>query len=339
MKNTKITISFGVIGAPVAPDDGNTSKKVTEMNEKMIELREKFLSLQSNSDVETMQRMQEELEKYLRDNEGTEFKTLDNTIRLLKGLINYTETNNIHSSYELIFPMLNDLEFGANMERIKCNYNRKLLIFSISICKDYKQSIELINALDKNFDLYPKDEVIEDDFKTFMYINMTERLLYAKAFENLSNEKIEEVTMLFKKYIRKAKGLCAETNRLNWQIILLSRENMFFGNMEGVSEALHISHGIRESSIYRLRLYKELEQFASSTLFSQEYEENVTRKVGERFRLERSENGLTITDISKISGLSIGLIEAIENGKNGISIGKLARLAKVLGLELKYFAK
>ncbi|MCL2611265.1 MAG: hypothetical protein FWE02_06275, partial [Defluviitaleaceae bacterium] len=82
------------------------------MSDEMQKLRREFLDLKDTYDVETMQELQNKMEKYLETYKDTEFKTLENTIYLLKGLINQAKTDDTSISYELILPMLENLEFG-----------------------------------------------------------------------------------------------------------------------------------------------------------------------------------------------------------------------------------
>jgi transcriptional regulator with XRE-family HTH domain len=59
-------------------------------------------------------------------------------------------------------------------------------------------------------------------------------------------------------------------------------------------------------------------------------------------RQRREELGLTMTEVSRRSGIHLGNLSEIETGKAGISVENLIRLSRVLGLhsfasELSYW--
>ncbi|MCL2592474.1 MAG: helix-turn-helix domain-containing protein [Defluviitaleaceae bacterium] len=305
------------------------------MTERMKQLRKMFLTLNSTYDVELMQEIQEAFEKYLKTDEDSEFKTLDNTIHLLKGLINYEETNNIKSSYELILPMLYNLEFGKNIERLKFNYNRKLLIFSISICNDYRQSLGILNAIENSLELYPEGKEAEEGFKRDMYIRITNRLLHAKGLEKLSKNELIEVEALFKKYVKKAKILCVDEEYFNCLSILIAREGLFNGKKETMETGTYMARALRES---RLQAYLDkslCEYRALPTLIDEPLTEK--EKFGIMLRDLRLGRKLSIGEFAGMISLSPGTIRAFEYGMDFPRLPTLERICEAFDITEDYF--
>jgi len=200
-----------------------------DMDLQMKTLRRSFLKLGSNYDVEYMENLQKGFEEYLESYEDTSDKKMENTVHLLKALINYIKTDHIPSSYEFLSPVAHNLEFCKNVGylKLKANYNKSLSIASISICKDYKQAFCIVENLHKIFESYPIDGELQDKTLATAYINFADRLLYAKAFEEHSEEELTEITKLFNRFADKGKALCEKLDKLNWFAILLVKESLF----------------------------------------------------------------------------------------------------------------
>ena len=305
------------------------------MAQEMQKLREMFLNLDSTYDVELMQEIQKAFEKYLKTNADTKYKTLENTIHLLKGLINYEETNNIQSSYELILPMLTNLEFGTNMELIKGNYNRKLLILSIPICKNYKQSFEILNAIENNLELYPKATEVEESFKRNMYIQITDRLLHAKGLEDLSENELNEVEALFKKYVKKAKILCVDEKYFTRLAILIAREGLFNGKRETMETGTYMARARRESKLQAYLDKSLCEYRVLPTLINEQLTEK--EKFGIMLRDLRLGRKLSIGEFAGMISLSPGTIRAFEYGMDFPRLPTLERICEAFDITEDYF--
>ena len=305
------------------------------MEPKFLALVNEFLSLSHTYDTEAMRALQEKFEKYLKDNKDTEDKQIENTIYLLKGLINFEETNNIKSSYELILPMLNNLEFGTNMELIRGNYNRKLLIWSIPICESYEQALQFLNAIEDNFLLYPKGKEVEEKFKRRMYIRITNRLLHAKGLEKLSEEELNEVERLFAEYVKKAKMLCVDRDKLKALAILLAREGLFYGEKDTLDSGTYLARSRRESKLQDY-LDKDLGNFrALPTLLKEPLNEK--EKFGVLLRELRLARKTNLEDFAKMSGFSAGTIRKLEHGEDKVRPDTLKKICEALGITEDYF--
>ena len=71
----------------------------------------------------------------------------------------------------------------------------------------------------------------------------------------------------------------------------------------------------------------ESEEFAV-----QDREGNLEQAIGRQLRKLRRDNGLTVTDLSRSSGVSIAMISKIENGQTSPSLSTLQRLADSLSV-------
>ena len=307
------------------------------MSDEMQKLRRQFLDLKSTYEIKPMQELQKKMEKYLKTNKDTEFKTLENTIYLLKGLINYIKTEDISSSYKIILPMLESLEFGTEEYLIKGNYNRKLLEFSIPICEDYNQSIRLINAVERSLKVYPEDDNTEEDFKRSMYKRMTERLLNAKAFENLSKEELIKVEWLFKEYIIKARALCADVYNSDSYSILLVREGLFYGDRSIIDIGTYMARGIKKPELYAI-IENYLDRFLTMPALSKA-EPTTHERFGLKLRKLRSEKGVKLGELSKATGVASGTLRMLEFGEDRVKPPTLKKICEALGVDENYFSE
>jgi transcriptional regulator with XRE-family HTH domain len=57
------------------------------------------------------------------------------------------------------------------------------------------------------------------------------------------------------------------------------------------------------------------------------------REVGRRIRALRKAKGLTMREVAGLAGISQGQLSRLENGKQGLRSGTLARIAEALGVE------
>jgi len=300
-----------------------------------LSLVNEFLSLSNTYDTEAMRALQEKFEKYLKENKDTADKQIENTINLLKGLINYEETNNIKSSYELILPMLTNLEFGTNMELLRGNYNRKLLIMSISICKSHEQALQFLNAIEDGFVFYPKGKEVEEYYKRNMYIHITDRLLYAKGLEILSEEEVAEVEELFEEYMEKAKILCVNRKYVASLSILFAREGLFHGDKDILDSGTHLARSRRESKLLNY-LDRSLNQYrALPTLIDDPLTEK--EKFGILLRELRLARKTNLEDFAKMAGLSPGTIRILEHGDDKVRPETLKKICETLGITEDYF--
>ena len=307
------------------------------MDPRFLSLVNEFLSLEHTYDTEVMRALQEKFEKYLKDGKDTADKQIENTIYLLKGLINFEETNNIKSSYKLILPMLNNLEFGMNMELIRGNYNRKLLIMSIPICESYEQAFRFLNAIEDNFVFYSKGADVEENFKRRMYIRITNRLLRAKGFEQLSEEELAEVEELFTEYAKKAKMLCVDTKYFNYFAILAAREGLFYGQKDTIDSGLYLARSRREAKLNNY-LDRSLNQYrALPTLIDDPLTEK--EKFGIMLRELRLAREINLEDFAKMTGFSPGTIRILEHGEDKVRPETLKKICETLGITEDYFKR
>lgn len=64
---------------------------------------------------------------------------------------------------------------------------------------------------------------------------------------------------------------------------------------------------------------------------------NFNQELGLKIKKLRLKEKLTLTECGELTGLSVGFLSQIENGKTSISIDNLQTIAKCLGVELNYF--
>ncbi|MCL2592221.1 MAG: helix-turn-helix transcriptional regulator [Defluviitaleaceae bacterium] len=307
------------------------------MSDELQKLRKQFLDLKWTYNVEIMQELQGKMEKYLESYKDTEFKTLENTIYLLKALINQAETDDTSTSYKLALPMLENLEFGDDDYLLQFNYTRKLLEFSIPICEDYNQSLRLIKAVERNLDRYPEDDNTEEDFKRSMYIRMTGRLLNAKAFENLSKEELIKVEWLFKEYIIKARALCADVYNSDSYSILLVREGLFYGDRSIIDIGTYMARGIKKPELYAI-IENYLDRFLTMPALSKAAP-TIHERFGLKLRKLRSEKGVKLGELSKATGVASGTLRMLEFGEDRVKPPTLKKICEALGVDENYFSE
>lgn len=64
---------------------------------------------------------------------------------------------------------------------------------------------------------------------------------------------------------------------------------------------------------------------------------NFSQELGLKIKRIRLNEKMTLAECSEVTGLSVGFLSQIENGKTSISIDNLQSLAKCLDVELNYF--
>ena len=192
----------------------NDVNNITELKNKRNELKQRFVNLEGNYDIVNMRTLQTDLEDYLDNHEDNFNKDIENTLYLVKSCLNYALTDDIVSSYDLALPMLTNLEFGSDIEKLQNKYNKALLTGSIFVCKDYKQSFELVEAIEKSLEVYPVDTNLKEDFLMWAYANYAEMLLNTKYFVKLSESELLEVEEEFYKYSEIVKELSKKIHGL-----------------------------------------------------------------------------------------------------------------------------
>ena len=64
---------------------------------------------------------------------------------------------------------------------------------------------------------------------------------------------------------------------------------------------------------------------------------NYNQELGKKIKTLRLSEKLTLSECSEITGLSVGFLSQIENGKTSIAIDNLQLLADCLGVDMSYF--
>jgi len=205
----------------------NEFLKVKSNDELIFELRGHFISLGDNHDVEKMKSLQIDCENYLANNEDNEHKHIENTIHILKALIDYILNDNLKSAYEKALPMFENLEFGKKIELFESPYNRLLLIHGITLSKNYKQANTILKAIEASYGTYPVKESLKADNLSAAYLNFIENLLYSKFYAKPTPKAREETQNLFKETVDKAREVISE-DRGELLVILPLKEAAFY---------------------------------------------------------------------------------------------------------------
>jgi len=299
------------------------------------ELSNEFMTLSNSYNIEKTESLKERFEHYLENYEDTIDKRMFNTLCLLKALIEYAKTDYIPSSYELMLPMLNNLSFGEKVEYLESNYNKTLLTTSIFMGKSYQQSLDIINAIEASFEEYPLIKKHEYEFKRAMYINFVDRLLYAKGFDELSEEEHEEVTNLFYEYLGYAKFYCEKLGKLNWFAILLVREGLFNDDKHLICNAMVLQRSLKEEKLHDV-MDSNLTQYAAVKMFAQS---EPSRADVHRLRLLNilARKGMTLFELARKVDLSINLLRDIVSGIKDLEHKTMERIMVALDLHLEDF--
>ena len=168
-----------------------------------------------------------------------------------------------------------------------------------------------------------------------MYVRMTNRLLHAKGLENLSKNELNEVEALFKKYVKKAKILCVDTEYLSCTAILIAREGLFNGKRETMETGTYMARGLRESKLQAYLDKSLCEYRALPTLMDEPLTEK--EKFGILFRDLRLGRKLSIGEFAGMISLSPGTIRAFEYGMNFPRLPTLEKICETLGITEDYF--
>jgi len=179
----------------------------------IFELRGRFINLPSNHDIDKMRALQTDCEDYLATNEDNEYKHIENTIHILKSLIDYHLNDNRKSAYEKILPMLENLEFGEKIGLFESDYNRNLLVYSIFLAKDYKQANTILNIIEKSFEAYPVKESLKAEYMICSYINFIEILLHSKLCGKTTDIEVGEIKVLYGRAVEEVKEIISKEGK------------------------------------------------------------------------------------------------------------------------------
>ncbi|MCL2610564.1 MAG: winged helix-turn-helix domain-containing protein [Defluviitaleaceae bacterium] len=194
----------------------------------IFELRARFINLNTSHDIEKMKSLQRDCEDYLANNKDNAHKHIENTIHMLKALIDYNLHDNRKSAYEKIIPMLENLQFGEKTGLFESCYNRNLLVYSISLAKDYKQANLILNIIIKSFEAYPVKESLKMEYIACSYINFAENLIYSNLYDEHTSEEKAKIKNLFKEIYEKTRKILFEEDREDLLVLLSIKEITFY---------------------------------------------------------------------------------------------------------------
>jgi len=198
-------------------------------DELIFKLREHFINLNDNHNIKKMNALQILCENYLSKNEDNEHKHVENTTYVLKGLIDYNLNDNRKSAYEKILPMLENLEFGKKEKLLESSYNRYLLIYSIALCKNYKQANSILKIIENSFENSLANESLKSKSLSCAYINFTENLLYSKLYREITAlEENKIINKLFQETCEKARKILLKKDRYDLLVVLSIKEQAFY---------------------------------------------------------------------------------------------------------------
>jgi len=300
------------------------------MAQELKELRARFLSLVDTADIERMIELQRDFQKYLKTNEDSEDNKYKNTIHLLKALIKYEETYDGVEAYRLLKPMMEDFDFGRKVERLDSNYNKKLLIYSISVCGSYRQGMKIVNTLERSFIMYPTAQEVEDDFKVGTYLNFVSKLLYEKTTIPQSLEDEAKIRGLFIEYTQLSKQFCEKLGKEEWLAVLEFRNGLFFENSKLLSKGMYLTNKTAENKLYE-EVYREFNKHAKIEAMEKE----LAKKVGIRIKKAREGMGLSVSELSKFLNISPDDLSKFEEGGRGIKLTSLMTISYLFNIHLQ----
>ena len=194
----------------------------------IFELRGRFLNLKYNHDTEKMNALKTDCKAYLSIHEDNEHNHIENTIHILKSLIDYNLNDNRESAYEKIHPMLENLEFGKKANIFESDYNRCLLITSIMLLESYKQASEILKIIEKSYEAYPAKDRQKAENLSWLYINFIEILIHSKLCSKTTDREVGEIKYLFFAKINKAREIILKEERQDLLAILSLKEAQFY---------------------------------------------------------------------------------------------------------------
>ena len=207
---------------------------MSKVNDDLIfKLRERLINLNTITgdkfeDIKLMRDLKEDFEDYLKNNKDNEHKHIENSIYALEALIDYNIRDNRKSAYQLILPMLENLEFGENIELTKSNYNKCLLFFCITLNENYKKAQIIVKTLEKSVETYDTKENLKLKVLSSAYINLAENMLNTNIYDKMEDEERKELTALFAETCDKARKMLFENKMYSLLSILTLKESVFY---------------------------------------------------------------------------------------------------------------
>ena len=217
-----------------------------------------YCNMNSNQNVEGLQTLQKELEAFLANEYDRE---VQNTLHTVRALIHFNLTDDIDASYELLRPMLVDLDYGLAVKLDSANpfiksdwdnfYHAIMLIDSIMICKEFAKATMMIKHLETELKIYT-DKRDFDSLMQGLHSGAVMSMLYSKYFEeNLSVEEKQLLDAEFKRHSKIALKLCTDNNWKIAYILNVIRDGIFNRNAEIVTSNMKQLKELGKDSIYR----------------------------------------------------------------------------------------
>ena len=311
----------------------SNDNSVSGIELKRKELMDRFLDLRDNLNIRQLQSFQEDLEEYLNNYEDSLDKRIENTCHLVKSWINYRKTDELESSYELVLPMLMNLEVDTTLKYTENNYNKWLLVVSVGVCKDYNRALQIVKILEKSLEVYPTEKRRENRVKIYAYVNLMEVLSNTKRNNPISGDGCREIEDLFSTYAEKAKKLCREIDMYDMYAIITFNESNLY-NIP-IQDKESITESIFEEDVFceEAKNASSESEVISIMLDGSNYK----KKIGARIRREREALRMSLEELAGMVGISSAFLGLIERGNRGVKIDKLARFADIFGLTVNDF--
>jgi len=205
-------------------------------------LMKEYLAINVNS-ATALQALQKDAENYLvvngHDNE------IKNLLHTVKALIHCLLTDDMKASYELVYPMLDDLEFCKYLQimeyahsSVSETFHLAMLTDALTVCIDLEKALYMTNALEKWLVAYKEKEPANYDILiSGIYTNIAQVLLYSKYF---SEDWHEKYIAEFDKYISLAMDLSYKSERYSQCEMNKLRKYIFYKGKYGIKTCLEI---------------------------------------------------------------------------------------------------
>ena len=285
-----------------------------------------FVLTSKDSDSRDTDRFIIKLEKYLDAKESDAQLTL--ILLSLKTIKADSDQQDFLKCCAIAAPIFEQLEVTTNWGYL----DFYILASVIGYHSDYNKTHELFQeAIDV---LEDKEYVNDLKFKamvTVLHINITLRMIRAMYFEPQVNKKA--LAASFKHSYKYAMDWCTRKN-LPFQYVLQVRRGIFENHIELVDTGLSKLHELGEKKRYKTTKDEIVEYlFYMDDELSQPLERYL---IGYQLRKRRKEIGMEAIDIAIALDSDQNTITAIERGEYGISIARLKKISKILGVGAAY---
>jgi transcriptional regulator with XRE-family HTH domain len=287
----------------------------------------------SSSDEKKNERLIARLEKYIAKNPDNELKLILNTALTLQSDYEQEEFSKCCDAATPVFEYLMNKRM-KDWEYLEFYVLSCVMGYNMDFDKTFKLFQEVLGVLHKKpYEKDPKYSAI----CTAFHINITLRMLRARYFEidPADQEKMAELKIAFLHSYNLSMAVCKDKD-LPLQHVLNVRKGVFDNNSDLGNKGIETLQEIGAKR-WLATTKDEIVEFLYQMNEAELSKPLLNFMVGHPVRKLRKERNMSADDLADVLDTDPNAIRAIERGDDGVSVDRLRRLARILGVHTGYF--